>query len=333
VGRGEMVDDFIMALDPRDKEDLPRSPYTMRYYKRPCQRCVGQWLALQHCPDPQVRLADVPDNAGMQDLGVQFGKRWFACTACGAFVFHTGTPHFSVDHQGTEFRASTGLLGRAGRDLRLAHRVARGLPMADRLRYIADTYWDPEVLFDRYPYQERCNLFYGSRAALIDDVLECLPAGPILEVGCQRAGLTAYLGRRHPDRTVVGFDRWERGLSALAPQDMPPGPVYHEGALATPMAEAVELCAGLANVRLVRGDVRETLAAEPDYRPALVVIDLDLYEPTREALAWAWPRLAPDGWILVDDPGFSGVKAALDGCGVPWHVRCGLGVLYKGGGS
>jgi len=34
---------------------------------------------------------------------------------------------------------------------------------------------------------------------------------------------------------------------------------------------------------------------------AFVFVDVDVYEPTLAALAWAWPRLAPGGILLADD--------------------------------
>lgn len=112
----------------------------------PCLRCRMQWPELQACNNPNVRLADLANSEGMEDLGIYFGKRWFYCRVCDAPIFHVGSPHFAVSHQAGEHRATMGLLGRFGRNLRNARAKCIALPAEDRHRYVADSYWDADVL-------------------------------------------------------------------------------------------------------------------------------------------------------------------------------------------
>jgi predicted O-methyltransferase YrrM len=62
-------------------------------------------------------------------------------------------------------------------------------------------------------------------------------------------------------------------------------------------------------VELVPGDVNETLAAGGPERLAFVHMDLNAAEPTRVALEFAYPRLAPGAMVLFDDYGWSGLEA------------------------
>ena len=61
--------------------------------------------------------------------------------------------------------------------------------------------------------------------------------------------------------------------------------------------------------------VFDGVAGLVDRRFALVHIDVDLYEPTRDSLAFFGPRMSDDGLIVIDDYGsanFPGSKAAVD---------------------
>lgn len=56
--------------------------------------------------------------------------------------------------------------------------------------------------------------------------------------------------------------------------------------------------------RLVKGKVEETLRARGSLLPstiALLRLDTDWYESTRVELEVLWPRLAPGGWMYVDE--------------------------------
>jgi O-methyltransferase len=67
---------------------------------------------------------------------------------------------------------------------------------------------------------------------------------------------------------------------------------------------------GLLDDRVVflEGLFADTLPAVADRRWAVIRIDGDLYESTRDALTHLWPGLAVGGFVIVDDYG------AVDGC-------------------
>lgn len=47
----------------------------------------------------------------------------------------------------------------------------------------------------------------------------------------------------------------------------------------------------------------ETLPAAPIEKLALMRLDGDWYESTRDALDALYPRLSPGGWVIIDDYG------------------------------
>ncbi len=337
-----VVNDFLIYMDDRARE---RMGYVMRndttvltgtrydflsHYTPPCPRCRGGWDALQATNDQNVRLADLSDSEDMADLGVQWGKRWFVCGRCHAPVSQLGAPHFAVDHQGMEYRATLGLAGKYGRDLRVARAIARNLPMRDRLPFIVESYVDPCVHFDYAPYRAR-SMFNGLAWGLLDDVLEHLPRrGLIVELGCHKAGLSGYIARRHPNRDVIAVDRFEGGLPEPGPRDMAVSASYHEGVMSSSYEEVSQWLRreGGQNVLAVRADVTKAVTTLAP-RIALAIVDLNLYEPTKAALRWLWPRLEPGGWCLMDDPEFPGVKAAMEESLLPWLRRQGMATAQK----
>jgi hypothetical protein len=71
------------------------------------------------------------------------------------------------------------------------------------------------------------------------------------------------------------------------------------------------------NVKLVRGDVRQTIpqfaAERPEFKVSLLHLDFDVYEPTRTALEYFFPRVVPGGVIVLDDYGtVPGATRAID---------------------
>lgn len=120
-----------------------------QFKKPPCYRCSNQWPELQAINDRSIGLHAIPNREGVVDLGVVYGKRWFYCSRCDSVVMHTGTPHFSVDHQGKEYRATVGLMGKWGRNLRLAReRCLSYTDLDNRLEYAAMSYWNTEAFHE-----------------------------------------------------------------------------------------------------------------------------------------------------------------------------------------
>lgn len=152
--------------------------------------------------------------------------------------------------------------------------------------------------------------------------------GRVAECGCFR-GLSSYvlchyLREEDPGfdgRTFHIFDSFE-GISALSEQDGAGDPSIPVG--------RVKRATGMFRAGI--DEVRATLAEfpgvnfHPGWIPAsftgvsvaayrIVHLDLDLHDPTRAALEYFYPLLAPDGVIVCDDHGsirWPGARTAVE---------------------
>jgi hypothetical protein len=144
--------------------------------------------------------------------------------------------------------------------------------------------------------------------------------GSIVECGVFRgfgvmtwARLSAILEPENLTRRIYAFDTFA-GFPNVHANDSTPVTDVRAGELAADSHdELVALIAEhdrdrflghMAKVRLIKGDVVETIPAFLEANPQLVVsllfLDLDLYEPTRAALRHFVPRM-PKGALLVFD--------------------------------
>jgi hypothetical protein len=97
------------------------------------------------------------------------------------------------------------------------------------------------------------------------------------------------------------FDSFE-GLSAPASED---GAAWKRGDLICDIESVRRALAALPNVRLCPGWIPAPFV-EAEGRPfAFVHIDVDLYQPTRDSMAFFYPRLSPGGIIVCDDYAFT----------------------------
>jgi Macrocin-O-methyltransferase (TylF) len=117
-------------------------------------------------------------------------------------------------------------------------------------------------------------------------------------------------------RTVFGFDTFS-GFPALSAEDGVPdaaadkraggydGSHGHAGLRRALAALEAERVSEVPRVRLVAGDVRQTVprfaAENPSLTLSLLHLDLDLFEPTLCALEHLYPRVARGGIVLIDE--------------------------------
>ena len=143
---------------------------------------------------------------------------------------------------------------------------------------------------------------------LTRSAIHCAPLdGSFAEFGVYRGGCTFMVlseCRPHPNRSYFLFDTFA-GIpsSRLTPQEVQAG---FGGRLAdASTAEVQERLAQWKDViRLVPGDVFETLAATETGPLAFVHLDLNASAPTELALRYVWSRLVPGGMIVFDDYGW-----------------------------
>ena len=171
------------------------------------------------------------------------------------------------------------------------------------------------------------NRFY-TLLQMVGRVLEEALPGDIAECGCWKGHSTYMIADRlhaasWPGRFLV-FDSFE-GLSDKVAADRtdrgdtgPEETRTQKLFFASKYEDVEALMRPFPFVSLNKGwipAVFDSVAGLVDCRFALVHIDVDLYEPTRDSLAFFGPRMSDGGLIVIDDygsAGFPGSKVAVD---------------------
>jgi O-methyltransferase len=146
---------------------------------------------------------------------------------------------------------------------------------------------------------------------LLDEIVRDKVPGDLIETGVWRGGATIFMrgylaAHGIEDRTVWVADSFAGLPVPSAPQDR--GYDFSAAAfpiLAIPKHAVAELFRRYEllddRVRFLEGWFKETLPAAPIEQLALLRLDGDLYESTRDALTHLYHRLAPGGFVIVDD--------------------------------
>jgi len=141
--------------------------------------------------------------------------------------------------------------------------------------------------------------------------------GHLAECGCYEGASAYFIAQEEPGVPLHLFDSFE-GLSAAGAEDRVDRwgrSFWREGDMAAAEARAREVLAGFPQVRFYKGWIPERFAEVAEETFRLVHVDVDLYQPTLDSLAFFYPRLAPGGVIVCDDYGFvtcPGAKRAFD---------------------
>jgi len=158
----------------------------------------------------------------------------------------------------------------------------------------------------------------------IEDVLERGVAGDLIETGVWRGGASIFMravlkARGVDDRTVWLADSFQ-GLPPPNDDEFPAdaGDLHHtidELAVSLEEVQRNFRLYGLLDdrVRFLPGWFKDTLPEAPIERLAVIRIDADMYESTTQVLQALYPKLAPSGYVIVDDyGGIPACKRAVD---------------------
>jgi len=153
--------------------------------------------------------------------------------------------------------------------------------------------------------------------------------GDIAECGCWKGHSTAMVAETLQaggwDKDFWVLDSFEGGLSDKVAADRtvrgdttPERTLEQKLSFASRLEEVAAVLQPYPFVSLHKGwipAVFDSVPALADRRFSLVHVDVDLYEPTRDSLAFFGPRMHEGGLIVIDDYGsanFPGCRVAVD---------------------
>lgn len=146
--------------------------------------------------------------------------------------------------------------------------------------------------------------------------------GNVAECGCWR-GLSSYqiaaiLKKNGFSEKFYIFDSFE-GLSAFGDEDLTGAGLPDEETRRKEFSCNEEIVKGnlgeFSFIELKKGWIPDRFTEVSDKQFSFVHIDVDLYQPIRDALLFFYPRVVPGGIIVLDDYGclaFPGAKQAVD---------------------
>jgi O-methyltransferase len=137
---------------------------------------------------------------------------------------------------------------------------------------------------------------YVTLGLAVQRVLDEAIPGALAEVGVWRGETSSVLHRLAPHRRLFLFDTF----AGFPDRDLPPG--HKDLRFRDTSAAGVRHRVGpSAQVVLKPGYVPDVLGEVAGERFAFVLLDLDLFDPTRASLEFFYPRLSRGGYLIVHD--------------------------------
>ena len=195
--------------------------------------------------------------------------------------------------------------------------------------------WSKFPETNNFIHERRFNLFYLARSLrnVQGDIAECgvyRGAGSFLMLATQE----------ETDKKLFVFDSFE-GLSEPKREDCVETDFIfkwkkHDLSVSESIARQ-NLSRFGDRVEFLKGWIPDRFLEVADNHFSMVHIDVDLYEPTRDAVRFFYPRLTRGGMIICDDYGFlscPGAKRAMDEAALEFntvvvHLTTGQGLILK----
>ena len=140
--------------------------------------------------------------------------------------------------------------------------------------------------------------------------------GAYAEVGVYRGGSTKLITEAKGDKPLHVFDTFA-GLPTASAHDEG---FFRQGMFAASLEQVQAYLADYPNIHFHPGWFPETAAPLEKQQFAFAFLDVDLYESTRDGIAFFYPRLSPGGVLLTHDYQFPGVRRAFEEAGLAPRV-------------
>jgi O-methyltransferase len=122
-------------------------------------------------------------------------------------------------------------------------------------------------------------------------------AGHLAEVGVYQGEMSRFIHSVMPERTLYLFDTFE----GFPERHLEPEQRHETRFRGTSTDQVLQTIGSRDNIVVRKGIVPDTLAGLEQERFAFVLLDLDLYQPTKESLEFFYPRLNHGAYLLVHD--------------------------------
>jgi O-methyltransferase len=121
--------------------------------------------------------------------------------------------------------------------------------------------------------------------------------GALAECGVFEGHASRFIHRLAPERTYYLFDTFK----GFDQRDVEPGSGEDARFRSTSVEAVLKRIGDTRNLEVRQGRVPETFAGLEAQRFAFVLLDMDVYPPTRAALEFFYARLAPGAYLMVHD--------------------------------
>ena len=140
-------------------------------------------------------------------------------------------------------------------------------------------------------------------------------AGAMAELGVYKGETAKLIHHMAPYRDLFLFDSFT-GLPRQIVKEDCDGTIRPQTVdfSDTKPQEVLRHIKGNSKIQIIEGIFPDTTSTIPEMDYALVHIDADLYQSTKDALQYFYPRLSPGGMMIVHDyhHNWEGVKKAVD---------------------
>jgi O-methyltransferase len=181
-----------------------------------------------------------------------------------------------------------------------------------RMRY-NDIDWMTDEPFKRYlRFVEKSESLNSGRRWMLYQLLRLTKntPGDTAECGAYRGAssyvICSFIEHAPLPKMHYVFDSFE-GLSQPVELD---GTHWRKNDLRVDAADAQKILARFRKVEFYKGWIPDRFPEVADRHFSFVHIDVDIYEPTRDSMAFFYPRLSDGGIILCDDYGFKSCPGA-----------------------
>lgn len=226
---------------------------------------------------------------------------------------------------------------------RAVHEIVRVFANAFGGHYISEDYklWRKDRDFiNKYRELSPNNYFSEDRKFVLKELVRSLHGvdGDMAECGCYTGVSSWFIANEMPGVDFYLFDSFE-GLSRPNAFDRVPDGVqeWAKGDLKTNEQILKSNLSGFENVHVMKGWIPDRFDGVSDVCFRFVHIDVDLYQPTFDSLAFFYPRLSPGAMMVVDDYGFENCPGAYkavqefmrDKTETVIHLPTGQGVIIR----